>query len=206
MISTILFDFGRTIVEHPEDGAGLRIVKETGVTDEKDIELIRNTVFSVGKYINFLDEGSMSRDEYKNLLAAELPEYLHEYAFKAADYHISMLPMIDGMKELLVKLRNDGFKLYITSNLDEYHAAQMPFTETAKYFDDMIFSSAIKVRKPYKGFFDAALERFSVKAEECLFIDDLAENVEGAIKQGINGYVFNGNPKDAEKFIYEYAK
>ena len=34
----IFFDFGRTIVEHPEDGDGLRIVKATGVTDEADAE------------------------------------------------------------------------------------------------------------------------------------------------------------------------
>ena len=206
IMKTIFFDFGRTIVEHPEDGAGLTLVKNAGVKDEEDAKLIRDVIFSVGKYANFLDEGSMERDEYKRLLKNELPERLHEYAIKATDYHISVLPMIKGMKELLQKLKNDGFKMYITSNLDEYHSNQMHETEVAKYVDGMLFSSEIKVRKPYKEFFEAAFERFSVKPEDCIFIDDLAENVEGAEKCGIKGFVFKGNPDEAEKFIYENGR
>lgn len=202
-MKNIFFDFGRTIVEHPEDGAGLRIVKETGVSNEADAKLIRDVVFSVSKYSNFIDEGSMSREEYKRLILEEIPERLHEYAIKAADYHITALPVISGMKELLVKLRSDGFKLYITSNLDVLHAEQMYHTEISKYFDDMIFSSEIKVRKPYHEFFEGACKRFGVKPEDCIFIDDLAENVESAEKFGIKGFVFRGDAEAAEKFIYE---
>ena len=201
-MKALFFDFGRTVVRHPEDGVGLEIVKETGVENEADARLIRDAVFSVSKYVNFIDEGSMSRDTYKKLLCEDLPERLVPYALKAADYHIGRLPMIDGMKELLTKLRTDGFKLYITSNLDDYHADQMPQTETARYFDDMLFSSKIKVRKPYPEFFQTALKTFGVKAEGCLFIDDLEENVRAAEACGIRGLVFRGDPKQAQDFIY----
>ena len=112
-IKNIFFDYGRTLVEHPEDGVGLKIVKNTGLTNDEDIELVRNAVFSVGKYLNFVDEGSMSRDEYKRLLLDEIPERLHSYTLKAADYHISELPLINGMESLLKKLKADGYKLYI---------------------------------------------------------------------------------------------
>lgn len=202
MRKNIFFDFGRTIVEHPEDGAGLEIVKKTGITNEKDAEIVRNAVFSVGKYLNFLDEGSLERDEYKRLLSEDVSERLKDYALKAADYHITELPVIKGIEELLTKLKKDGFKLYITSNLDVYHAEQMYKTEISKYFDGMIFSSEVKVRKPFKGFFDAACERFDVKPEDCIFIDDLEENVIGAEKCGIKGFVFMGSALEAEKFIY----
>lgn len=201
-MKALFFDFGRTVVQHPEDGVGLEIVKETGVKNEADARLIRDAVFSVSKYVNFIDEGSMSRDTYKKLLCEDLPERLVPYALKAADYHIGRLPMIDGMKELLSKLRADGFKLYITSNLDDYHADQMPQTETAQYFDAMLFSSKIKVRKPFPAFFQTALSTFGVKAEECLFIDDLEENVRAAEACGIKGLVFRGDPKQAQDFIY----
>ena len=147
MVKALFFDFGRTLVQHPEDGVGLEIVKETGVENDTDARLIRDAVFSVTKYANFIDEGSMSRETYKQRLAKDVPERLVPYALQAADYFIGRLPMIGGMKELLTKLRADGFQLYITSNLDEYHADQMPQTETASYFDGMLFSSKIKVRK-----------------------------------------------------------
>ena len=206
MKKNIFFDYGRTLVKHPEDGAGLEIVKKTGLTDEKDIEIVRNAIFSVGKYLNFLDEASMERDEYKKLLLNDIPPHLAEYALKAADYHIGELGMIDGMEDLLIKLKKDGFKLYITSNMDKLHVSQMKDIEIMKYFDDAIFSSQIKIRKPFKGFFEKALEQFGVKAQDCLFIDDLEENVEGAKVCGIEGFVFKGNAKDAEDFIYSYNR
>ncbi len=198
----IFFDFGRTIVEHPEDGAGLRIVKATGVTDEADAARIRDVVFSAAKYANDLDDGSITREQYKELLRGDLPERLHTYALAAADYHISALPVLPGMLELLQKLKADGYKLYITSNLDEKHASEMKDTVIAPYFDAMLFSSHIRIRKPHAAFFEAALTQFGVKAEECLFIDDLADNVAAAEACGIKSLLFGGDAAEAEKFIY----
>lgn len=201
-MKAVFFDFGRTVVEHPEDGVGLQMVKEAGVENDEDAKLLRDIVFSVSKYANFMDDCSMSRETFKELLTHDVPERLVPYALKAVDYHISRLPMIDGMKELLTKLRADGVRLYITSNLDEYHADQMSQTETAQYFDAMLFSSKIKVRKPFPEFFQIALKQFGVKAEECLFIDDLEENVRCAEACGIRGFVFRGDVAEAEEFIY----
>ncbi len=201
-IRHIFFDFGRTIVEHPEDGAGLRIVKATGVTDEADAALIRDVVFSAAKYANDLDDGSITREQYKQLLRGDLPARLHGYALAAADYHISALPVLPGMLDLLKKLKADGYKLYITSNLDEKHAGEMKDTVIAPYFDAMLFSSHIRIRKPHAGFFETALAQFGVKAEECLFIDDLADNIAAAEACGIKSLLFRGDAAEAERFIY----
>lgn len=202
-MKNIFFDFGRTIVEHPEDGAGISIVKSFGIEDEADAALVRDVLFSIGKYAGLMDEGAMTRDEYKEKLRQDLPEHLHTAALRAADYNIGLLPMIDGMENLLKRLKNDGFRLYITSNMDEYHAKQMRSLELAKYFHDMIFSAEIKVGKPHREFFHIACKNFGVKAEDCLFVDDLADNVLAAEQCGIKGFVFRGNARDAEKFIYE---
>ncbi len=202
MKKNIFFDFGRTIVEHPEDGAGLQIVYNAGAESQQDAEIIRNQIFSVAKFLNDLDEGLMSFDEYLEKIADAVPERLREYALKAAQYNIDALPLIDGMEELLMQLKADGFKLYITSNLNLRHAAQMRKHKIAKYFDGMIFSAEVKCRKPRKEFFEAAFKKFNVKPEECLFIDDLEENVLGAENCGICSFVFKGNSEDAKKFIY----
>ena len=201
-MKNIFFDFGRTIVEHPEDGAGLRIVKSYGIEDEADAALVRDTLFSIGKYAGLMDEGAMERDVFREKLCGDLPPHLHERAVAAADYNIGRLPLIDGMGELLAKLKNDGFKLYITSNMDEYHAKQMRKIPIAEYFEDMIFSAEIKVGKPKAEFFIKACEKFGVEPEDCLFIDDLADNVVAAEKLGIKGFVFKGDSIEAERFIY----
>jgi len=202
-MKNIFFDLGRTVVEHPEDGAGLRIIKSLGVTDEADATLLRNCVFSVAKFMNFLDEGSITRDEYRTRLLSEIPERLHSIALEAADYHITALPMVQGIPELLTELKGMGYSLYITSNLDAYHTAQMYTCPIADYFDGMIFSSEIGVRKPHREYFLAACERFGVAPETCLFIDDLEENVKGAEALGIKGFVFRGDASAARRFILE---
>lgn len=203
-IKNIFFDYGRTVVAHPGDEAGIEIVKNTGVTSESDAKLLRDIIFSVGDFLNFLDEGSMDRDEYRKIITEKAPEHLKKYAVAAGDYHISELTPLGGMEDLLIKLKNDGYRLFITSNLSLYHAEQMGDVPITKYFDGMLFSSVIKARKPYKEFFEAALEKFGVKAEETLFIDDIEENVEGAEKCGIKGLVFKGDVKEAEDFIYSF--
>ena len=203
-MKNILFDYGRTIVEHPADNAGLEIVKRRGVQG-KEAYLVRNAIFSSGNFLNDLDEGKMSREEYHKLLVKSLPAHLHQKAIEASDYHITELGFIKGMAELIEDLRRDGFKLYITSNMSKLHAEQMYHTEIAKHFDGMIFSSEIKIGKPHREFFEKALERFGVLAQDCLFIDDMKENVLGAKAVGIDGYVFCGDSDEARKFIYNNA-
>ncbi len=199
----IFFDFGRTIVEHPEDGAGLKIVHNAGAKNEQDAEIIRNQIFSVSKFLNDLDEGLVSFDEYLDKIAGAVPERLRECALKAAQYDIYVLPLIDGVEELLFQLKSEGFKLYITSNLNLRHAAQMREHKIAKYFDGMIFSAEIKCRKPHKEYFESALKKFNVTPDDCLFIDDLEENVIGAENCGICSFIFKGNIDGAKQFIYK---
>lgn len=203
MAKNVFFDFGRTLVGHPEDGAGLQVVLDTGIEDINDAEIIRDEIFSVEKYMNDLDAGYMTYEEYRNRVVAAVPERLRRYADEAVMYEIHKLPTIDGMEELLEKLKNDGYRLFITSNLNTRHAKQMREHRLAKYFEDMIFSAEIKARKPFREFFEAACEKFNAKPEETVFIDDLEENVTGGEACGIRGFVFNGDASAAEKFIYE---
>ena len=194
----IFFDYGRTVVEHPGDAN--HILTERGIADP-DVKTVREIIFSMDRYLNDLDEGTLPREVYHESLKKQLPPHLLEAALGAADYHIGELQVLPGMEELLTRLKEKGFKLFITSNMDELHSAQMAEVPVTKYFDGMLFSSEVKARKPSAAFFKAALDRFGAKPEECLFIDDLAENVAGAAKCGIKGLVFSGDAAEAERFI-----
>ncbi|MCR4565154.1 MAG: HAD-IA family hydrolase, partial [Bacteroidales bacterium] len=50
------------------------------------------------------------------------------------------------------------------------------------------------VKKPDPAFFKILLERFHLKAEECVFIDDNEKNVEGARALGFTGIRFTDRP------------
>ncbi len=201
MKTHIFFDYGRTVVKHPAEAN--EIFTSRGITNPAQIKALQKIIFSMGDYLNRLDEGSMPRHVYHEQLKKQIPADLLEVALGAADYHIGELTVLPDMEQLLAKLKRDGFKLYITSNMDALHSAQMPEVPITRYFDGMIFSGEIGVRKPAEAFFKAALGRFGLSPDQCLFIDDLAENVAGAAECGIEGLVFKGNVKEAENFIYK---
>ena len=200
----IFFDYGRTIVKHPAEAEEIFIAR--GITDGATIRHLQKTVFAMGDYLNRLDEGSLTREAYHEQLKKQIPPALLSAALDAADYHIGELRPLPHMEALLARLKQDGFQLYITSNMDALHSAQMPEVPITRYFDGMLFSAEIGVRKPAVAFFKAALTRFEVAPDECLFLDDLAENVAGAEACGITGLVFRGDALEAEQFIYNHNK
>ena len=56
--------------------------------------------------------------------------------------------------------------------------------------------------KPDPGIYRYLLERYGLKAEECLFVDDVQANVNGAVAVGMQAFRFTG---DYEKIKSEYT-
>jgi len=69
--------------------------------------------------------------------------------------------------------------------------------EFLHWFEGILVSGEEKTRKPFKEIYDLTLERFDIKADEAIFIDDNLRNIEAANALGINGIHF----KSAEKLI-----
>ena len=53
------------------------------------------------------------------------------------------------------------------------------------YFDGRIISADIGMIKPESEIYDHLLNKFNLKAEETLFIDDSKKNIKAALKKGI---------------------
>ena len=64
------------------------------------------------------------------------------------------------------------------------------FPEVAARFDHLCFSYQVGALKPEAGAFLATLERLGLRLEECVFVDDSAENVEGARAVGLDAFCF----------------
>jgi 2-haloacid dehalogenase len=58
--------------------------------------------------------------------------------------------------------------------------------------DDYVVSGAEGFVKPDHRLFQILLDRFGLRAEECVFVDDNAANVASACEMGFNGIVFEG--------------
>ena len=127
-------------------------------------------------------------------------QYLHAY-WERWDETIS--GAIPGTVEILAELRDAGYPLYVLSNWSaESYArvrAQFPFLD---WFDDLVISGQIGLLKPNRDIFDYLLEKVGLPAEECLFIDDRAENTEAAQQFGFQTVLFT-SPEELLKYFQD---
>jgi len=68
-------------------------------------------------------------------------------------------------------------------------------------FEGIVVSGEEKTRKPFKEIYEITLNRFNIKAEQSIFIDDNSRNIEAAVALGINGIHFKNS-----KFLIEQLK
>lgn len=83
------------------------------------------------------------------------------------------------------------YRLAIGSNSDESHFRRDYEIQPATLdFDDVLVSYELGVCNPDPEFFRRGLAKLGVGAEECVFIDDLQDNVESAGSLGITAIRF----------------
>jgi putative hydrolase of the HAD superfamily len=94
----------------------------------------------------------------------------------------------------LLPLLKTRYRLLLGSNTNELHARHFrrQFAEVLQYFDALVFSYEIGVRKPQPEFFHHCQRLAHYAAAECLFIDDLPANTAGARACGWQAIVYTG--------------
>lgn len=55
--------------------------------------------------------------------------------------------------------------------------------------DGAVISYEVQIVKPEPGIYQKLLEKYHLKAEECVFLDDKAENIEAAQRLGFHGVI-----------------
>lgn len=98
---------------------------------------------------------------------------------------LTIEPVVET-REVVAALRSRGVRCYLATNQDEHRGRHMQETfGYADLFDDTFYSYALGVAKPDPAFFAAVLQRLDLAADEVLFVDDSARNVEAARTVGL---------------------
>ena len=88
-------------------------------------------------------------------------------------------------------LRERGIRTAILSNMPIDHMSYiLEHLPWMRRFEVRVFSADVRMTKPDPAIFRLCVERIGVKADECLFIDDLPVNVEAARREGLQGFAF----------------
>lgn len=100
----------------------------------------------------------------------------------------------------IMDLKKKGYKVLVLSNLSNKTLCECaPDMEFLNYIDGGILSFRDKVVKPEPKIYELLIERYFLKPEECVFVDDRAENIETAKKLGMNGIVFTTHEAAVEE-------
>ena len=91
-----------------------------------------------------------------------------------------------GINALLARAAK-RLPLYAFSNTNPAHVAHFtkPYADVLGHFREIFLSCAIGLRKPDAAAYDHVIKAIGVPAQRIVFFDDLAENIEGARKQGL---------------------
>ena len=84
------------------------------------------------------------------------------------------------------------YRLLLASNTSELHSRffREQFGETLQNFDGLVLSHEIGARKPSAAFYEHCRRCAECLPDECVFIDDLAANVNGAGRAaGMESYI-----------------
>lgn len=199
MIKNIIFDIGNVLVgfDWKEYFHGL------GIEGEAFDRVVKATVAS-GDW-NEVDRGVKSDDELLDMFIENDPGVETELRKVFEDIH-DMLHQFGYTKGWIIDLQRRGYKVYCLSNMS-YKACNdcADALDFLPLLDGYILSCDVKLCKPEKEIYERLLEKYSLKPEECIFLDDLERNINAANELGIHGVVFKGL-KEAEAAIKEITE
>jgi 2-haloacid dehalogenase len=106
--------------------------------------------------------------------------------------------------EIFRQLKESGkYKLYALTNWSaETFPVALELYEFLHWFDGRVVSGEEKMRKPFPEFYQLILDRFQLKPQETLFIDDNVRNAKAAEEMGLKTIVFK-SPKQLKETLKE---
>ena len=201
MIKNIIFDLGNVIINYNQE----RIIKQfTQNKDEHDY--IIGQIFKAPEW-QMMDMGTITNQEAANIINQRnnfkykdlTDEFLNNW------YKVQIINR--DVVEFAKKLYEKGYKLYVLSNMANLTFEFFKNDEFFEMCDGIIISAHEHIKKPDEKIYRLLLERYSLKAEECLFIDDddSGKNYETANRIGIKGRrVIPNQLKDIKELLLEY--
>lgn len=184
MIKNIIFDIGNVLT----DFRWRDFLRDKGFDDAMIGRIAKASVEN--PLWKEFDRGELAGEELMQAFIDADPE-IEEELHKAYDNIHGMVTIRDYAIPWVRELKAKGYKVWYLSNFSEKTEIECADSIAfIPYMDGGILSWKDKLIKPDPKIYLLMLERFGLVAEECVFIDDLPENVQGAMNEGIHGIVF----------------
>ena len=142
--------------------------------------------FKMGEVFQQHERGEISDEQFAADLCNEMGIALSFEQFSAG-WHAVFVGLRPEVITLFQKLREEGHRVVVLSNTNRLHLDFWPqhYPEIEANTDAMYLSQNLGMRKPEPEIFQHVLEKEGFTADQAVFFDDVAENIEAARNAGI---------------------
>ena len=193
MIKNIIFDMGNVLLQFRP-----WIALEEFFDTAEDRELINRELFMGPEWI-MGDEGRITNEQRYDLICPRIPGRLHLALKRCIEGWDMCLAPVPGAYAFCQQAKEKGYGIYVPSNACNRFHHFFPRYFPDKLFDGVVVSSDVKMIKPDPAVYRHICQAYGLTPEECLFIDDRPENVEGAISMGMKAVVFQDNWEEVRR-------
>ena len=189
MIDTIIFDLGGVLIDwNPK-----YVYRDVFNGDESKVDWFLTTICTM-EWNEEHDAGRLIEDGNK-LLIEKFPEHERLIRTYYERWH-EMLggPIQEGVEILNQLKKANKHQLYALTNWSaETFPVAIERYDFLQHFKGIVVSGSEKTRKPFKPIYEIILNRYNLKPDRAVFIDDNPLNVAGARALGIHAIQFKNS-------------
>ena len=174
-------------------------IARLGYTGE-DAAILEREVFRSLEWAR-MDRGSISEEDACAAICSRTPGHLHNAVRALVGMWDRPILPIEGIAGLIRELKENGYHIYLLSNASKRQHDYWSKVPGNEFFDDTLISADVGLIKPQPEIYRLACEKFHVCPEECLFIDDMPANAEGAFCTGMHAFVFHNDTGELRTWL-----
>ena len=198
MTRNVVFDMGNVLILYDP----VHFVRRAGVESPEDRDLLLKAIFHSPDW-PLMDRGDLDEAALETRAFARLPQRLHAVAHDLIFSWEKPMEPIPGMADFVRECKAAGLSVYLLSNASVRQPAYWPDIPGSECFDGAVISAFLRRVKPDPAIYRCLLERYHLKAEESVFIDDMPVNAAGAAQVGMRGLVFDGNIDALRRAVFD---
>ncbi len=194
MFKTVIFDLGKVIVPFDLQRGYAALQPLCGIS----VEEIRKRIVAAG-IVGPFESGQIEPEDFVRRFSGALGIELGYDRFCEL-WGCIFLPETLIPEELLIGLKKH-YRLLLLSNTNAIHFEVLRRNyPILRHFDKRILSHEVGAMKPDPRIYQAAIESAGCRPEECFFIDDIQEFVDGARRAGIDAVRFESAAQLEQEF------
>jgi putative hydrolase of the HAD superfamily len=190
-IKAVISDFGGVLTT-PLMNSFLALQDQIGISVEAFGKAMQTVTERDGEHPLYeMEKGRMTEERFLELLGEALaPELGHRPELhRFREIFFNALEVNEPMLDLMREISSRGYRMaLLTNNVKEWEALWRPMTPVDEIFEFVVDSAFVGTRKPEREIYEITVDRLGdgIEPGECLFIDDVEVNCEGARAYGIH--------------------